>query len=244
MKELRVDILESLESVPKEEWNALTDPNDPFTDWEFLRCLERSDSVGSEAGWSPCHVLVRNQEHLVGAMPLYAKDHSYGEYIFDWAWANASHRSGIPYYPKLVCAVPFTPATSTRTLIRKGIDPEPVLQALEAGWKRIAQDLGAMSLHVLFTTKSQLDQLEQSWKVMPRTTFQFHWTNQNWKDFEDYLSALRSASRKQIRKERKGVAECGWEIVVKTGNELSDREWESLYPLYRSTTRARSRFPI
>ena len=243
MQELRVDIIENIESVSKEEWNALTDPNDPFTDWEFLRCLERSKSVGEEAGWSPCHVLVRKGDQLIGAMPLYAKDHSYGEYIFDWSWANASHRSGIPYYPKLVCAVPFTPATSTRILVHSETEPEPVLQALEAGWKRVAQDLGAMSLHVLFTPQTQLKQLEESWSLMPRTTFQFHWVNQNWMDFEDYLTAFRAPSRKQIRKERKRAVECGWEIVVKTGDELSEEEWASLYPLYRATTRIKGAIP-
>ena len=116
MRDLTVEIVDGLSKVKEEEWNRLTGPDDPFTDFRFLKALETSLSVGPETGWSPCHILVSENDSLIAAMPLYAKDHSYGEYIFDWSWANSSHRAGIPYYPKLCSAVPFTPASGNRLL--------------------------------------------------------------------------------------------------------------------------------
>ena len=243
MEDLRVEIVDELQNVSEAGWNALASPDDPFTDIRFLRALESSGSVGPETGWSPCHVLVYQGENMVAAMPLYAKDHSYGEYIFDWGWANTSHRAGIPYYPKLVSAVPFTPATSTRILHGTvPLSPE-IEQALQAGWKRVAQDLEIMSAHVLFTTEEQHLWLEESWEFIRRLTYQFHWENKGWKTFEDFTQALRSPVRKQIRKERKKARESGCKIQLRRGTELSDEEWNMLYPLYRSTTDAKGAIP-
>ena len=243
MRDLTVQIIDGLSSVEEKDWNRLAHPDDPFTDIRFLRALENSLSVGAETGWSPCHVLVSEEDTLIAAMPFYAKDHSYGEYIFDWAWANSSHRAGIPYYPKLVSAVPFTPATGSRILHGKEPLDAEVMQALKAGWTRIAQDLGIMSIHVLFTREEQNEQLIDEWDFMKRLTYQFHWENQGWSSFDEFLGSLRSPSRKQIRKERKTANSEAITIITKRGNELTDDEWEQLYPLYRSTTDAKGAIP-
>ncbi len=243
MRNLKVEIVNNLSEVDEESWNALSSPHDPFTDFRFLRALESSGSVGSETGWSPCHILVFEDEQLVTVMPLYAKDNSYGEYIFDWAWANSSHRAGIPYYPKLVSAIPFTPATGCRILHKGTPLDSNIMEALRAGWMRVAQDLKIMSMHVLFATEEQRRLLRDEWEFMERLTYQFHWTNQDWKSFEDFLQSLRAPTRKQIRKERSTAESADVRLQTKRGPDLTDEEWNALYPLYRSTTDAKGAIP-
>ena len=243
MEPLNVEITDSLKRVDEAEWNRLVPPDDPFTDYRFLLALEESGSVGPEAGWSSCHVLVRHGERVVAALPLYAKDHSYGEYIFDWMWANASHRSGIPYYPKLVSAVPFTPATGARLLVEEGRTVDSVMHAIRAGWKRVATDLEAMSFHVLFCTESEAELWCDAGEFIRRKTFQFHWRNEGWGNFEEFLGALRSPSRKQIRRERRLARDSGLELRISRGDELGEDTWSQLYSLYRSTTDKKGAYP-
>lgn len=238
-----MEIIDSLKTVSESAWNALVSPHDPFTDIRFLRALEESGSIGVEAGWSSCHILVYRDSELIAAMPLYAKDHSYGEYIFDWDWANSSHRAGIPYYPKLVSAVPFTPASSNRILTGNAEKTPEILDAIHAGLMRVSEDLEAMSIHLLFCTEEERDTLVERFGYLKRLTYQFHWQNQGWKSFEDYLSTLRAPSRKQVRRERRKALESSLCIEVKRGNELNEIEWNSLYPLYRSTTDAKGAIP-
>ncbi len=233
---LDVQVLASLAEVDPAEWDALVPPSDPFTRHRFLRGLEVSGSVGAPAGWRPMHLLVREAGRLVGAAPLYLKDHSYGEYIFDWGWADASERAGIPYYPKLVCAVPFTPATGGRLLVHPDAEPGPVRRMLAGAMREVAGETGAMSIHVLFCDRATLGDLEAS-GFLPRLSMQFHWVNDaGWERFDDFLSALRSSARKTIRRERRIARAHGLSIRMWHGDEMGDTEWDALWRLYRSTT--------
>jgi len=230
-------VVESVTEVPAQEWDALVDANDPFLEHVFLAALERSKSVGRRAGWQPRFVLVREGETLVGAVPLYLKDNSYGEFIFDWAWANGAMRSGLSYYPKLVAAVPFTPVTGSRLLVRPGTARAPVLAALFEGMRSVADDENASSIHVLFCPEEESTALAQA-GYKSRLSMQFHWTNREppYRDFDDFLGAFRSRNRKQVRKERTAAAAHGLRLCTLTGPELGPLEWAALERFYDLNT--------
>jgi predicted N-acyltransferase len=170
---------------------------------------------------------------LVGAVPLYLKDNSYGEFIFDWAWANGALRAGLPYYPKLVAAVPFTPVTGSRLLVHRESARAPVLAALVDGMRAVADDEGASSIHVLFCTEDETAPLREA-GYKPRLTMQFHWVNREppYRDFEDFLGTFRSRNRKQVRKERAVAAGHGLRLATLEGPALGAREWQALERLY------------
>ncbi len=233
---LTVEVAASLDAVPAEEWDALAGADDPFVEHAFLRALETSKSVGRGTGWDPAHVLVRHGRELVGAAPLYVKQHSYGEYIFDWGWAGAAQRARIPYYPKLVSAVPFTPATGRRLLVEGDATEGPVVDALIAGIRAVADQVGASSTHWLFLTQAEHLSLAARDGFLARTTYQFHWTNPGYASFDDYLGAMRSADRKEVRRERRKAAETGLRLRTLRGTELTDAEWKALPRFYRDTT--------
>jgi predicted N-acyltransferase len=176
-------------------------------------------------------VLARQGRRLVGALPAWLKTDSYGEYIFDWGWAQAALRAGIPYYPKLVVGVPFTPATGPRILAAD----DAARAALLSGLRDLRAELGASSIHVLFPLESEAAWLESE-GFARRTTHQFHWRNPGYGSFDDFLSALRSEPRKQIKKERRKVQEAGLLIERVRGDRLSDEDWRKLFVIYRSTT--------
>jgi predicted N-acyltransferase len=241
---LTLQIAESLDDVPAEAWDALAGSDDPFVEHAFLRSLEASGSVGPEAGWAPCHVLARDASGaLVGAAPLYLKNHSYGEYIFDWAWANAATQAGLPYYPKLTCAVPFTPATGRRLLVRPGAPEAPILRALAQGMAEVAEQSDASSTHVLFLTEGEQRELTEL-GMMPRLTFQYHWVNElGWATMDDFLGAFRSSARKKVRRERRDATASGLAISTKRGTDLTDTEWGALYACYRDTVAKKGAYP-
>ena len=225
--------------MPAGEWDALCGEDNPFLEHAFLSALEESDSVGSDAGCVPILVGVRAGPGtpLLGAVPLYLKTNSYGEFIFDWSWAGAAHRAGLPYYPKLVAAVPFTPVTGHRLLVAPGLNNEASAQvtaALIRGVRQAADDTGATSVHVLFCTDDEGRALGQH-RFLPRLSMQFHWHNRPdrpFESFEDYLTTFRSRNRKQVRKERMVAASHGLTMRTATGVELDDRDWKALYRLY------------
>jgi predicted N-acyltransferase len=169
-------------------------------------------------------------------VPLYLKDHSYGEYIFDWGWAQAAHSAGLDYYPKVVSAVPFTPVTGRRLLVQGNATAGPVVDALVAGVRAVAQRSGASSIHWLFCTAAEQRALARDHGFSPRLTHQYHWHNRGWRDFDDYLAAFRSSARKNVRRERERVRRSGIEVVVRSGDALVEREWEALWRFYRDTT--------
>lgn len=232
---MRVAWLTSLGEVSQEAWNALVAPDDPFTDYRFLAALEASGAVGGDSGWAPAHVVAYDETGaLAGAAPFYRKTDSYGEFIFDWSWANAAMRAGIAYYPKYVSAVPFTPATGNRFLVRPGADARAVRGTLAQGMLAHAARDDASSVHVLFLAGDEAGHLEGGpW--LRRLTYQFHWENAGYRTFDDYLASLRAPSRKQVRKERREAAGQGLRLATVEGRDLSEREWEMLYRFYRST---------
>lgn len=226
-----VEICTSLSEVAADEWNALTSVNDPFVQHAFLCTLESSGSVGKETGWQPCHILIRQEGHLVGATPLYLKDHSYGEYIFDWAWANGSERAGIPYYPKLLSAIPFTPVTGARLLGDAKWHPTLMKAAMQ-----LAQQLQASSVHWLFTPTFASPHP----KAMSRHSLQFHWHNPSSPQnpitrFDDWLSLFHQKDRKKVRAERRKAQASVDEIMHLTGPELTDEHIDFLWTAYVHT---------
>jgi predicted N-acyltransferase len=226
-------LADTLSGIPAEQWNALNPANNPFLRHEFLIALERNDAVGKTYGWFPQYLLAYNEDDtLIGATPMYAKDNSYGELVFDWAWADAYQRNGLAYYPKLVVAVPYTPITGDR-LLTKNNDPDIRRTMLDKALSH-CHDGSFSSLHVLFPDETQVQELE-SHGMTRRMDVQYHWFNRNYRDFDDFLSMLTSSKRKKIRRERRLVEEAGIELNIRHGNELTEQEWQDVYRFYRST---------
>lgn len=219
---MRVERLHSIEDVGASAWRAVEPPNFPFFDFEFLRALERSGSVGAGSGWSPVYLACWDGGHLVGALPLYLKTDSYGEYIFDWEWANAHHEHGIPYYPKLVSAVPFTPATGPKLLVRSDVsDAEraAIENALFDAVRALGDEFRVSSTHALFLPQRDLETFEERGFVV-RHSLQFHWRNHDYEDFSDYLAALEGKRRRQIARERRQLEGEELHIERLTGDAL------------------------
>jgi predicted N-acyltransferase len=233
---LQLEVAQGIGAVPAAAWDALVPPDDPFCAHAFLGALERSGSAAPAAGWTPLHLLLRRGGALVGAVPCYAKTHSYGEYIFDWGWAQACQRAGVPYYPKLVAAVPFTPATGRRVLVAPGEDPGPVEAAALAGLRELARATRSWSAHLLFCTGDEhqaLPAADPAW--IPRTTSQYHWVDEGYGDFEGWLGAFRAKARKEARRERRAPAELGARVRLVAGADLSDAELAAIEGFYRDT---------
>jgi predicted N-acyltransferase len=240
---LRVEVIRELERIPAAEWNRVSGTAQPFLRHEFLVALERHDCVGSQYGWLPHHLIARDATgRLCGAVPLYLKDNSYGEFVFDWAWADAWHRAGIPYYPKLVSSIPYTPVTGPRLLVAADADREHVGTALVQAALALVESTGASSLHWLFT-----DSADTEWLVgkgfLRRTGCHFHWHNAGYRDFEDFLARLSSRKRKKIRRERRYVQEAGIEMRILHGTECSRADWRVMHAFYRSTFEKKSGLP-
>jgi predicted N-acyltransferase len=218
--------------VEPSAWDALAGGDNPFVEHAFLRHLETSGSVGPGTGWQPAHLLARRDNQIVGAAPVYLKGHSLGEYVFDWDWADAAARAGIPYYPKLVVAVPFTPASGPRLLANE----EGVRAHLAVALQDLAGGVGASGVHVLLPRVEEVQPLAEA-GFSHRLTHQYHWHNRDYGSFDEFLAALRATVRKQIRRERRRVREQGFAIELWPGNELSPGDWHTVYRLYMATGR-------
>lgn len=229
-------LLASIREVDASAWDALFATDYPFLRHAFLRALEDNACVVRQRGWQPSHLVLQHGETLVAAAPLYLKSHSYGEFVFDWAWAEASQRIGVPYYPKRVCAVPFTPARGPRFAARD----EPARQALLDAL--VAAGADASSVHVLFADEAQASLLEAR-GFLPRHDLQFHWRNAGFESFDAFLATLTSAKRKKILRERRRVAEAGIRFEVRRGDELAERDWHAVYALYANTYEERGQPP-
>jgi predicted N-acyltransferase len=232
---MRVERLSSIEHGDDlAAWRALEPPDFPFFDYEFLRALERSGSIGGGSGWSPDYLVCKDDlGGVLGALPLYLKTHSYGEYIFDWEWAHAYRQHGLPYYPKLVAAVPFTPATGPKLLVRPDADRAAVTRALLAAARRLGEERRVSSSHALFLPEEELDEfIEHGFAV--RHSVQFHWRNRGYGAFSDYLDAMMSKRRRQVARERRQLE--GVEIERLTGSELSPEHAATMYRFYLSTS--------
>ncbi len=233
---MRTDIVENIAQINPSDWNALAGDSFPFMRHEFLVALERHDCVGERYGWLPQHILVYDdKEQLVGAAPMYNKDNSYGELVFDWGWADAYHRNGLNYYPKLVIAIPYTPATGPRLLVAaQHPEPTAIRQAIIARALQIRQALDASSVHCLFTQPDDTTALHEQGFLL-RIACQFHWHNQAYKNFDAFLAQLSHQKRKNIRRERRQVQDSEIRIEILHGNEISEAQWADFYRFYQST---------
>jgi len=235
-----IQTLSRLADIDASRWDALLgDCPQPFLRHAFLSSLEDSGSVGGRSGWRPQHrLLVDAEGEVAAALPLYRKTHSSGEYVFDWAWADACHRAGIEYYPKLLCAVPFSPVTGTRLLGDLQAAGQ-LLDELAGG----LDEQGYSGLHVNFTEPSADAILSGRDGWLERIGCQFHWHNRDYRDFQDLLDSLTSRKRKQLRKEREQVAGQGIDFEWREGHQLSELEWDFVYACYANTYHVRGQAP-
>lgn len=231
---MRVTVTNRLDTVPEAEWNRLAGAQNPFVSHQFLSALEHSGCLGDASGWWPQHLLVHEGEKLIGAAPMYLKDNSYGEFVFDWSWADAYTRAGLPYYPKLVVAVPFSPVPGPRILVEPGADGAAIAEVLAHAAIECARAHRASSVHWLFTQARDASRLQEQGLLL-RTGCQFHWHNPGYADFGDFLGRLTSKKRKQIRHERRDAAASGLAIEMLTGREAGTAQWEAYHRLYCST---------
>ena len=232
-----LDLAPSIAEIPVADWNRVAGTANPFVSHAFLRALEDGGATGGDSGWDPMHLILRDSDgRLAAAMPHYLKHHSYGEYIFDHSWANAFTRAGGAYYPKMLSAVPFTPATGPRFLTGDADDTRAaqLRAALTNGMTQYLDRLGLSSAHVNFLPEADIAALsDEGWMV--RSSIQFHWQNDSYTDFDAFLAALSSRKRKNIRKERRTVAEAGVRLLRLTGDDITTSHIDHFYRFYMST---------
>lgn len=224
---------QSILEVPYQQWDRVTQFGSPFIEYPFLAALEESSSVGPGTGWTPRYLLAWDGDRLLGAIPAWLKSHSYGEYIFDWGWADGAARAGIRYYPKAVVAIPHTPASGRRILLAPDAPDETGGLLI----RRLLEDAAAQglsSVHWLFTESDEQALLAREGHIL-RETVQFHWRNRDWSTFEDYLSSMRGKRRREIRRERRRLAESDCSVEMMEGPDLGDLEWEAIDRFYRDT---------
>lgn len=226
-----IELCTNLGDVAAAEWDRLTDDH-PALRHAFLHALHETGCATAATGWTPRYLLLRRAGTLAAAMPLYLKTHSYGEYVFDWAWAEAYARHRLAYYPKLVCAIPFTPVSGPRLLTASEADRVRLLHAALA----LARDEERSSLHVLFADAAQAREIARQGLLLRRTV-QFHWVNQAYPDFEAFLGAMNHEKRKKIRQERRKVRDTGVRFVHLKGDEAGVEDWAFFYDCYRRTYR-------
>jgi hypothetical protein len=227
---MEIRIADSFSAVPAYAWNTLVEETNPFMRHEFFAALENTRCIGRQTQWQPLLFLAYDPQ-LVAAIPAFVRGDSYGEYIFDWAWANAYAQAGVPYYPKLTVAAPFTPATGRRLL---GNISQPVLTALIPALIAESKRRGISGIHVLCETREEQRLLSRH-GFTPRLTHQYHWLNRSFHSFEDYLNSLKAHRRKEIKRERRKVAELGLKIKTLTGDAISEADMLAMYNFYVQT---------
>jgi predicted N-acyltransferase len=234
--------IESLGAVDAAAWNALAGDN-PLLRHEFLLAMETSGCVGPGTAWEPCHLLLEEANGgLTAALPLFFKEDSRGEFVFDWSWADAYERAGLDYYPKLVSAVPFTPATGARMLVDTAGDADDARARLIDAALSIANDTGTSSLHVLFPQEGERTVLAGA-GLLERKGCQFHWSNDDYADFDDFLGRFNSSKRKKAKRERRRIAEAGIRFDHLKGGAITTSEWDAIYEVYAQTFYRRGRPP-
>ncbi len=225
--------IESINHIESTRWNAVAGNEYPFLRHEFLRILEDSGSVCAARGWQPQHLLIEDSGQLLAILPLYIKTHSYGEYVFDWSWAEAYQRHGLDYYPKLVSAIPYTPATGPRLALATD-DVAQVISMVMTALEEKTAEVGASGWHVLFPQHSE-HVLWQGSGAMERLGCQFHWHNKGFKEFDDFLAMFSSRKRKDVKKERQRIAGSGIRMARLGGDQISREDWQCFYGFYRDT---------
>jgi predicted N-acyltransferase len=230
---LALTLHSAIHDIPAEEWDICAGATNPFVSHAFLSAIEDSGSSGKRTGWLPRHAALRDKAgRLLACAPMYAKSHSYGEYVFDHGWARAFEQAGGDYYPKLQVAAPFSPVPGPRLLIRPGIDlPYAVLAGALA---QTCGELGLSSVHATFCTEPEYNALGKAgW--LQRLGVQYHWQNQGFSSFDDFLGALNARKRKSIKRERRDANDAGLEFVTLHGPEITAAQWKAFYRFYEST---------
>jgi predicted N-acyltransferase len=250
--EITLEAVSSISQIPAEEWNACANPvatglrcpegspgsfrapYNPFVSHEFFSAVEASGSATARTGWGPRHLLARREGQIAGIVPCYLKSHSQGEYVFDRGWADAYERAGGSYYPKLQASVPFTPATGPRLLIRNDVDQDEIRDALARGLVGLCQATEASSVHVTFAREAEWKFLG-SHGFLQRTDQQFHWHNQDYRSFDDFLATLNSRHRKAIKRERREAIANGITIHALNGSDITEEAWDAFFAFYMET---------
>ena len=225
---------EGVSALSPEEWNALVGEESPFLEWEWLASLEEAGAVGERTGWGARPLVIREEGRLVAACPLYLKLHSEGEFVFDWGWADASERAGIPYYPKMLVGVPFTPVTGARLLSAPGEHGRAWTELLGKALRDTCEANELSGVHVNFCQEEELDTLE-GLGYQVRLGLQYHWLNEGYSSFDDYLTRFRSKRRNQIRRERRELEKQGVVIETHVGRDIPDSLFQPMFEFYKTT---------
>lgn len=234
-----LEFIASVEDLGSSAWTAACGEEYPFLRYPFLHALERSGCVNGNSAWQSHHAIIKSAGRAIGILPLYRKYDSYGEYVFDWAWADAYFRHGLNYYPKLVTAIPYTPATGPRLCLLPNVDRNKAWSFLLKGIREEVDRLGASSWHCLFPPEEDSQRLDEL-GASQRLGCQYHWLNADYESFDDFLSTFSSRKRKNLNKERKRVVQQGIRLTRKHGSEISAEEWRQFYLFYQLTYLKRS----
>jgi hypothetical protein len=236
---MQFEINHSIRSISESDWAHLNSNIFPFTSYAFLLALETSQAVSTKTGWQPHHLVVKDKNKLIAVMPSYLKLHSYGEYVFDFQWAEAYERTGLDYYPKLISAIPFSPVTGPRLLVDSDYHEADILDFISLEVRKLLSEASYSSWHSLFLTPQQSD-LFASKLLSQRRAVHFKWLNKSYSCFDDFLDACNSRHRKNIRKERRKVLEQGMTLRQIEGTDITEHEWQSFYTFYQATYLKRS----
>ena len=235
---LELKFSHKISEIGEKAWDELRPDDFPFSRYAFLNALEESGSVSAKTGWQPLHLQLQDNGITIAVMPLYLKNHSYGEYVFDWAWADAYNRYGLDYYPKLVSAIPYSPVCGTRLLTKQ--DPKPLIEVIERMLPQLCEKLSANSWHLLFPTESEQDSFTAS-HILKRKGCQYQWFNKGYSSFTHYLEHFNSRKRKSVRKERQKVEAHGITHQHFEGEHISEEQIDIFYEFYRMTYLKRGR---
>ena len=231
---MKIHFIESIKNIDETIWNNLVDSDYPFMQHSFLLSLEESKCVGEGTGWYTFHLVVKEEEDVIALMPMYIKTDSHGEFIFDWSWADAFYRNGLDYYPKLVSAIPFTPASGPRLCVLDESKRTHITSLIKEGLEEISIELGISSAHILLPEKKELTSYVDSGFSM-RTSYSFHWFNNNYSDFNDFLKELTSRQRKNLRKERSKIFDQNIHMERIPGEDITEELWDSFFKFYQIT---------
>lgn len=230
---MQINIHSKINQIPEDDWNHLVKDNNPFLRHEFLNALENNQCVSDDFGWRPCHIAITENDVLIACMPLYSKTNSYGEFVFDHAWAEAYERNNLAYYPKLVSSIPYTPASGQRLLCKTDREEE-LFPLLIQTVQTFATDQNLSSFHCLFPLANEQDWMEEN-GLLARHDCQFHWHNQDYKDFDAFLEKLEKKKRKNIRQERRRVEQQSIKLRQLNGHTATDKDWHDFALFYSQT---------
>lgn len=238
---MELSTCDSLTNISADSWNELAGSSNPFIQHDFLLALEQNECL-HPYGWYPNFLLIKDNNQLIGALPAYIKNNSYGEFVFDWSWADAYQQAGKQYYPKLVIAIPFTPANTPKFLVHPDADKDSIIKQLTEFSVYVAKELKLSSIHNLFIDKKITEQ-QKELGFFQRIDCQYHWTNDSYADFTQFLSCLKPKKRKNIKQERRKVNDSNIQIKRLMGTELTEAQWMKLYDFYRITFMKKSGSP-